>query len=747
MKSVLFIALVIFNFNLSAQESEEEYVPMRVLKCSAVEEGNPIINIFVDESNVKWIATDTKLYKVHSADNSSLEEVSNDEWHLLMQNEGNFPLELNYFDLEKFPSTRANRLEEAEDIITTTFYDKKKKNLWIGTAKNGLFKYKTNPEVKLLKQISKTNSKLINNHITSVLVDKFNRVWVGTKKGVLLLDDKSKLFEEKKVIKEITALGPDVWIMGNDILYRVTEDNRWYPGDVDARLSSGIIRDMIYDSDGKLWVASDVISRYDIEKDIVEIFDASNGFTGKNITRILTDQDNALWVGTEKDGLFLIDKEANLTATCLIDQKLSCVGEENDASLLVRAFGGEEPYIYNWSSDLSGPNPDKLGPGFYTVTVSDQSGLQKVVSANIEDKRMQIENEIIKMPSHANANDGIAMVKVTGGVPPYKYYWSSGETNTKANNLGVGPQEVEISDNNGCVYNWLFKMEGKKTNVATGDLLVNIIQEGEALCHDSKNLNLKVEANGGKAPYSYKWENQTLSGDYIKNVASGEYKVTVSDSSGKSTVSKYKVVKAPPVILNLSQTQAVSGTRKRDGMAMVNAKGGSGRYTYEWSNGASSSKIKKLIIGDYTVTVTDDNGCTAEGSISINERINKILASGKLKKGQTIPIKKLYFEADSTKLTDISAPTLNELYEFLIKNDNIYIEVGGHTNNIPEHEFCDRLSEARAKSVADFLWAKGIAKERVVYKGYGKRNPIASNKTSDGRKRNQRVELKILEVR
>ena len=747
MKSVfLFVFLLSSNFILS-QDAEKEYVPMRVLKCSAIDQNVSVNNIFVDDSNVKWVATDNNLYQVHSADNSSKEEMENDEWHLLLQKEGNHKLSLNYFDLEKFPSTRTTKFEEAEDEITTTFFDAKKKNLWIGTAKNGLYKYKVNPEVKLLKQYNTGNSKLIDNHITSVLVDKYGRVWIGTKKGVLLEGDKSKLFEEKKVIKEITSLGPDVWIMGDDILYRITDDNRWYPGDVDSRLSSGVIRDMIYDSDGKLWVASDIITRYDIEEDKVEVFDASNGFTGKNITRILTDKDNALWVGTKNDGLFLIDKEANLTVTCLIDKKLTCVGTENDAGLLVKAFGGEEPYLYSWSTEIKGPNPSGLGPGLYTVTVSDQTGLTKVVSANIEDKRMQIEHEIIKVPSHSNANDGEAIVKVSAGVPPYKYLWSSGETKARARNLESGWQEVEVSDNNGCVYNWLFEMEGKNIPAQAGAMSVKMLQEGEALCHDSDNLNLKVEVDGGTPPYSFYWKDDAFKGDHLFNVASGDYQVTVTDSKGKNQISNYKIVKADPIILNISQTQAVSGSRKRDGMARVSAKGGSGRYDYEWSNGATSSSIKKLVIGKYSVTVTDTNGCTAEGNINISERINKVLASGKLKIGQTIPIKKLYFDADSTKLTSVSEPTLNELYEFLIKNENIDIEVGGHTNNVPADEFCDRLSTARAKSVANYLWAKGIRKDRIVYVGYGKRKPIATNKTPDGRKRNQRVELKILNVR
>ncbi|MBK8922192.1 MAG: OmpA family protein [Saprospirales bacterium] len=75
------------------------------------------------------------------------------------------------------------------------------------------------------------------------------------------------------------------------------------------------------------------------------------------------------------------------------------------------------------------------------------------------------------------------------------------------------------------------------------------------------------------------------------------------------------------------------------------------------------------------------------------------------------------------------------------------IEIGGHTNSTPPDEFCDRLSTARAKSAADYLIAKGVDPKRVVYKGYGKRNPVASNTTADGRRMNQRVEIKILALK
>ena len=122
------------------------------------------------------------------------------------------------------------------------------------------------------------------------------------------------------------------------------------------------------------------------------------------------------------------------------------------------------------------------------------------------------------------------------------------------------------------------------------------------------------------------------------------------------------------------------------------------------------------------------------------------LNSKDLRTGQTIRIDKLYFAADSSIINPKSFAAVDEIYEFLTENSTIIVEIGGHTNDIPNHEYCDRLSEARAKAVYDYLIQKGIQPERLKYKGYGKRLPVASNKTPDGRKRNQRVEVKILSL-
>ena len=112
-----------------------------------------------------------------------------------------------------------------------------------------------------------------------------------------------------------------------------------------------------------------------------------------------------------------------------------------------------------------------------------------------------------------------------------------------------------------------------------------------------------------------------------------------------------------------------------------------------------------------------------------------------------IQLDKIYFDADKFVIREDVKPALKEIYDFLLENPKAKVEIGGHTNNVPKEEYCDSLSTNRAKAVSDWLISKGIPSDRVQYKGYGKRNPIANNKTEVGRKKNQRVEIKILSLK
>ncbi|MEZ5026829.1 MAG: OmpA family protein [Chitinophagales bacterium] len=103
---------------------------------------------------------------------------------------------------------------------------------------------------------------------------------------------------------------------------------------------------------------------------------------------------------------------------------------------------------------------------------------------------------------------------------------------------------------------------------------------------------------------------------------------------------------------------------------------------------------------------------------------------------------KIYFVADAAYLTIPSYPEIDKVVAFLKKNKNLKVEIGGHTNGLCDDVFCNKLSYDRAKTCVDYLISKGIDKNRLTYKGYGKQHLIAS----PGSPVNQRVEIKILSV-
>ncbi len=115
-----------------------------------------------------------------------------------------------------------------------------------------------------------------------------------------------------------------------------------------------------------------------------------------------------------------------------------------------------------------------------------------------------------------------------------------------------------------------------------------------------------------------------------------------------------------------------------------------------------------------------------------------------LKAGAAIVLKNIFFETAKFNLEAKSVTELNKLYAFLLANQSVRIEIGGHTDNVGNKQANKTLSENRAKAVFDFLVSKGIAKERIQYKGYGDEKPIYSNDTPEGRAQNRRTEFSIL---
>ncbi len=119
-----------------------------------------------------------------------------------------------------------------------------------------------------------------------------------------------------------------------------------------------------------------------------------------------------------------------------------------------------------------------------------------------------------------------------------------------------------------------------------------------------------------------------------------------------------------------------------------------------------------------------------------------------MRKGIIYLLEKVYFDTNKAELKADSDEELDSVLAFLEDHPTAVIEVRGHTNNLmwPNADFAGELSTNRAKAVADWLIAKGITADRIQYKGFGWTMPILPNINAEGRKKNQRVEVKVLSM-
>lgn len=125
--------------------------------------------------------------------------------------------------------------------------------------------------------------------------------------------------------------------------------------------------------------------------------------------------------------------------------------------------------------------------------------------------------------------------------------------------------------------------------------------------------------------------------------------------------------------------------------------------------------------------------------------IYKVIKMKKIEIGQSIRLNNIFFRTGEAELLDKSFIELNRVADLLSNNPNMKILIKGYTDNIGTPINNQKLSENRAKSVADYLINMGYELSRVDFKGFGEENPIKDNSTEEGRAYNRRVEFEIIE--
>ena len=104
----------------------------------------------------------------------------------------------------------------------------------------------------------------------------------------------------------------------------------------------------------------------------------------------------------------------------------------------------------------------------------------------------------------------------------------------------------------------------------------------------------------------------------------------------------------------------------------------------------------------------------------------------------------LEFETGKDVIKERSFSSLNDLADLLIKKEDWKIQISGHTDNVGNDAANMKLSEKRAKAVANYLESRGVQRDRMIVQWFGETQPIEDNSTAEGRARNRRVEMEVV---
>ena len=181
-------------------------------------------------------------------------------------------------------------------------------------------------------------------------------------------------------------------------------------------------------------------------------------------------------------------------------------------------------------------------------------------------------------------------------------------------NIPAGNFTVYVTDANGCATQ--IGPFGVATNTGTTITATGLDANCDGQCDGIGTVNVV----GGTPPYTYLWDDlNTQTTQTATSLCAGTYNVTVTDNTNTCPSTTSIIISDPTILsLSLSNTDALcfSGC---DGTASASVAGGTGPYSYSWSNSASTSSITGLCSGNYSVTVYDSKGCDTIQSFSINQ--------------------------------------------------------------------------------------------------------------------------------
>ena len=267
-----------------------------------------------------------------------------------------------------------------------------------------------------------------------------------------------------------------------------------------------------------------------------------------------------------------------------------------------------------------------LSQGSFEVTVTDVNGCTVTASFDLTEPTPVDVTGVIGDPAcnaGSGALDGTIDITASGGTGPYTYSWTgtSAPTEEDQSGLGEGTYVVTVTDINGCTTSAEFMLT-EPTPVAVTGITV------EPSCNEMSGIldgTIDITATGGTGTYIYNWSNTSApTAEDQSGLGTGTYDVTVTDINGCTAIASFTLTE--PLAVEIAAVETPPGCNVASGLPTgsidITATGGTGDYTYNWDGPLTVSSNEDQInlgAGNFSVTVTDVNGCTAEASYTLAE--------------------------------------------------------------------------------------------------------------------------------
>lgn len=314
--------------------------------------------------------------------------------------------------------------------------------------------------------------------------------------------------------------------------------------------------------------------------------------------------------GCEATDSALVSEPDSISIQLSILDSLLCFGDSN-GTITASTAGGTGQYTTMWNTGLNSDSLVNASVGTYTIQVSDENNCQASKSVQlIEPIPLALSIDSVTDAKCFGASDGAASVLATGGTGSLVFNWNNGSVGNQISGLDSGQYAVTVTDQNGCASSTIVSIDHP------APLLLSL-QSNPVLCFGESNGTVNSAVLNAQGPLNYAWSNGTNQSN-LSGIPAGSYALTVTDSTGCEASNAIQVDEPDSLGLSFSIADNLC-FGDSSGQATLSISGGVMPYTQLWSNGSSELLNDSLTSGNYSVTVTDSNGCEKIESITVNQ--------------------------------------------------------------------------------------------------------------------------------